>query len=214
MTYPPFVSVGAKTYHGHLTFFRWGNETISIAKWCALSQDIKLLAGGGHRFDTVTSHPLGWAFGLNGPGIEDRSYDKPDGKGIHIGNATWIGWGVTIIGNVTVGDGAVIAANSTVFTDVPPYSLYAGNPARLQKFLFDEDQIESLLRIAWWDWPEEKIRERVDDFYLPIDEFVWRHESCVQSPRGVHRQTIAGERCVDCGKTPPLASGYREAVHA
>lgn len=202
MTYPDFVAVGAKTYHGDITFHRWGNEQISIGKWCALSQGIKLLAGGGHRTDTVTSHPIGWALGLNGPAIEDRSYDNPDGPGIKIGNACWIGYGVTIIGNVTVGDGAVIAANSTVFSDVPPYAVCVGNPGRTNKFLFDEATVAALLRIAWWDWPESRIKWRMDDFYMPVAEFVARFD--VDCPIGrmpvLTEEPIKATECIHGGK--------------
>jgi acyl-[acyl carrier protein]--UDP-N-acetylglucosamine O-acyltransferase len=76
-----------------------------------------------------------------------------------------------VIGHVKIGHGAVIAANATVFTDIPPYAIAVGNPARVTKYRFDEATIEALLRIAWWDWSEEKIRSHVDHFYLPVKTF-------------------------------------------
>jgi len=62
---------------------------------------------------------------------------------------------------VTIGDGAVIANNSHVIKDIEPYSIGGGNPCRTIKYRFTPEQIERLLEIKWWDWPEEKIR-----FYL------------------------------------------------
>ena len=76
-----------------------------------------------------------------------------------IGHDVWIGRGATILSGVTIGDGAVVAAHSVVTKSVGPYSIVAGNPARLVRQRFSEDQTAALLRICWWDWPIETIRE-------------------------------------------------------
>ena len=62
---------------------------------------------------------------------------------------------------VTIGDGAIIANNSHVVNDVKPYSVVGGNPAKLIKYRFDEETIFKLLKIRWWDWSDEKIKEVV-----------------------------------------------------
>jgi acetyltransferase-like isoleucine patch superfamily enzyme len=74
-----------------------------------------------------------------------------------IGNDVWISSNVTIMSGVTIGDGAVIANNSHVVKNVEPYSLVGGNPARLIKYRFTQEQIEQLLEIKWWLWDDEKI---------------------------------------------------------
>jgi len=173
MRYPEFCSVGEHTYHGpDLVLHRWGAETISIGAFCSISQGVKIMAGGNHRTDCVSTFPFDTMLTrtANHP-TNDRSYDAKNGD-IVIGNDVWIGYGASIMGSCTIGHGAVIAANATVFTDVPDYAIVAGNPAKVVRMRYSPEEIERLLRIAWWNWPEEKIRERVDDFYLPINEFI------------------------------------------
>jgi virginiamycin A acetyltransferase len=73
----------------------------------------------------------------------------------------YIGYNVTILSGVAIGDGAAIGACSVVTKDVPPYAVVAGNPARVLRYRFDEEAIENLLKIKWWDWPDEKVKENI-----------------------------------------------------
>ncbi len=112
--------------------------------------------GGGHRVDWVTTYPLSvFCEPLR------HCEGHPSSKGnIEIGNDVWIGYGSTILSGVQVGNGAVIGANSNVVGDVPPYAIVGGNPARLIKYRFDATTIESLQRIAWWNWDHKLVVER------------------------------------------------------
>jgi virginiamycin A acetyltransferase len=74
-----------------------------------------------------------------------------------IGNDVWIGQNVTIMPGVKVGDGAIIAANSTVVKNIEPYTIYGGNPAKLIKNRFSDEKVEFLLKLQWWNWEEDKI---------------------------------------------------------
>jgi virginiamycin A acetyltransferase len=76
---------------------------------------------------------------------------------IVIGNNVWIGDNVIILSGVKAGDGAVIGAGSVVTKDVPPYAVAVGNPAKVIKKRFSDEIINSLTKIHWWDWEEEKI---------------------------------------------------------
>lgn len=60
--------------------------------------------------------------------------------------------------------------------DVPDYAVVAGVPARVIRYRYKKDEIEALNRIAWWNWPDEKIRENYEDFYLDIKEFIRKHD--------------------------------------
>ena len=80
---------------------------------------------------------------------------------MRIGHDVWVGQNAAILSGVTIGNGAVVAGFSVVTKDVPPYAIVGGNPARIIRYRFTPDQIAALLRIAWWDWPEAKVREMV-----------------------------------------------------
>ena len=68
-----------------------------------------------------------------------------------------------VLSGVTIGDGAVVAARAVVATDVPPYAVVGGAPARILRYRFEPDRISALLRIRWWEWDDETIRARVDE---------------------------------------------------
>jgi virginiamycin A acetyltransferase len=91
---------------------------------------------------------------------------------IIIGNDVWIGTQSVVLTGVTIGDGAVIAANSVVNTDIPPYAIAAGTPAKVVGYRFSDELINELLRIQWWDWPLSKIiRNKVlFEGHLSIDK--------------------------------------------
>ena len=121
-----------------------------------IASDVKfIMNGANHLTDALTTYPFaifgnGWEDAMNG-----KSYPK---KGdIHIGNDVWIGYNATIMAGVTIGDGAIIATNSTVIKDVEPYSIVGGNPAQEIKKRFSKEVITKLLELKWWDWDIEKI---------------------------------------------------------
>jgi serine acetyltransferase len=101
----------------------------------------------------------------------------PSCKGdIIIENDVWIGATTTIMSGVKISNGAVVAAGSIVTKDVPPYAIVAGNPAKVVKYRFTEEQIKKLLLISWWDWDEQKIKDNAismwsDDINGFIDKF-------------------------------------------
>lgn len=172
---PPYVSVGSHTYFADLYINRWGDEQVNIGKYCSISQNVRLLAGGNHRTNTVSTYPFDTMFDLlSSPGEVDRSYERQGGEvnGIEIGNDVWVGYAATIQGKVKVGNGAVIGGGAHVFGDVPPYAIVVGNPAKVTKYRFNEEVIQSLLEVKWWEWPDEVVRERVDWFYLPVRDFI------------------------------------------
>ena len=110
-----------------------------------------------------------------------KEFMSPQGKcQISIGNDVWCGRGVIFKSNpqktLVIGDGAVIAADSVVVKDVPPYAIVGGNPAQIIKYRFKPDVIEALLRIKWWNWSLDKIHDNFNQFN-DIDKFISIHDA-------------------------------------
>jgi len=111
---------------------------------------------GDHRTTFVTTFPFS-AFRDHFPSADPDCQVACSKGDVVIGNDVWLGQNAFILSGVTVGDGAVVAANAVVTKDVPPYSIVAGNPATVKKFRFDAETIERLLSVRWWDWPPARI---------------------------------------------------------
>lgn len=94
-----------------------------------------------------------------GAGKSDVTAAWDDKGDIIIGNDVWIGYEAVIMAGVHIGDGAIIAARAVVTKDVPPYTIVGGTPAKEIRKRFDAEVIEHLLRLKWWDWPVERIRQ-------------------------------------------------------
>ena len=140
------------------------NAKVKIGKFCSISKNIRIITGGIHPTNWVSTYPFRAQFNLPGKNADGMPTTKGD---IIIGNDVWIGTGVTILSGVKIGDGAVITAGAVVTKDIPEYSIAGGVPAKVIKFRFTEEQILSLKAIEWWDWDEEKILKHVD--YLSSD---------------------------------------------
>ena len=80
-----------------------------------------------------------------------------------------------ITNGADIGNGAIIGAGSIVTKDIPDYAVAAGVPARIIRYRYTGEQIEALNKICWWDWSDEEIRSRYDDFFLPIEEFIEKY---------------------------------------
>jgi acetyltransferase-like isoleucine patch superfamily enzyme len=138
----------------------WGEGAdVKIGAFCSIADNVEIFIGGNHRTDWVTTYPFGHVhedtFPWHGEG-------HPATKGdVVIGNDVWIGSGVTILSGVNIGDGAVVSAKSVVVKDVPPYAIVGGNPAKVIKYRFSQDQIERLLKNPWWELSDSRINELI-----------------------------------------------------
>jgi virginiamycin A acetyltransferase len=138
--------------------FEFMQDRLVIGKFCALATGVEfIMNGANHALGGFSTYPFsifqnGWEKDFDPQVFLDGS--RGDTR---IGNDVWIGTGATIMPGVTIGDGAVIGAKAVVGSDVPPYSIALGNPARVVRKRFSGRVTNRLLEIAWWDWPVEKI---------------------------------------------------------
>lgn len=147
------VIIGDYSY-GFFDVLEWDNKTkLKIGKFCSIAADVLFLLGGEHRKDFISTYPFNELMESFNH-IEGHPASKGD---IIVGNDVWIAHGAKILSGVTIGDGAIIAANSLVTKDIPPYAIAMGSPAKVVKYRFDEDTIEKLLKIRWWDFEDEEI---------------------------------------------------------
>jgi serine acetyltransferase len=84
-----------------------------------------------------------------------------------IGNDVWIGDCALVKAGVTIGDGAVIGMGSVVTKDIPPYEIWAGNPARRIKVRFDPDTVARMLATKWWDLDDAAIEKKAKSMNDP-----------------------------------------------
>ncbi|SEI98271.1 virginiamycin A acetyltransferase [Propionispira arboris] len=137
-------------------------DKLIIGKFCAIAEGITfIMNGANHRMDGFTTYPF-YIFSGGWEKVTPQLEQLPFRGNTVIGNDVWIGQYVTIMPGVKVGDGAIIAANSTVVKDVEPYSIVGGNPAVPIKKRFSDEIIEILLKLQWWNWNEKKIFKNLD----------------------------------------------------
>ena len=148
-----------------------GVHNLQIGRYSSLAEDILFLMDVDKNYKQVC---IGALSAFMGQSHDVKNKMKRKGQ-IIIQNECWIGNGATIMGGVTIHNGAIIAAASVVTKDVPPYAIVGGNPARVIKYRFDEQQIQDLQRIAWWNWRQDKIKNNAESFHRDVSEFISEH---------------------------------------
>lgn len=132
---------------------------LRIGRFCSIATGAVIDLGWSHRTDLATTYPM-WAFADQWTEARDLKTSGvlfvPKGD-VVIGNDVWIGREALVMSGITIGDRAVIGARSVVTSDVEPYSIVAGNPARVIRKRFDQKTIDRLIEMRWWEWPAEKI---------------------------------------------------------
>lgn len=166
----PNIIVGDFTYYDDpagperfeenvLYHFDFIGDRLVIGKFSSIAAEPRfIMNGGNHPTDWLTTFP----FPIFGHGWEVAQPPSWPNRGdTVVGNDVWIGYGVTVMPGVTIGDGAIVATKSVVTRDVPPYAIVGGNPASVIRYRFDEATIAKLLEIRWWDRDLEWITAHV-----------------------------------------------------
>lgn len=138
------------------------HDKLIIGKFCSIACGAKFIFNSAnHTLSSLSTYPFPIFFeewGLNFKDIATAWDKKGD---IIIGNDVWIGYEAVIMAGVTIGDGAIIGTRAVVTKDVPPYTIVGGVPAKPIRKRFDNETLDELLKIRWWDWPEEKIARNI-----------------------------------------------------
>lgn len=170
----PLITIGRGSYIVSASIQSGLPTNLHIGQFCSLATDITFMLQIDKDYNRVTTSSDKLVAPLPNVLLEDVHRIKGQ---ILIQNDVWIGHNVTIMSGVKIGNGAIISANAHVVKDVPPYAIVGGNPARVIKYRFTEEQIEDLQNIAWWDWSDEEIIERKPDFSLPIQDFIDKYKT-------------------------------------
>ncbi len=157
-TYYDDYETNGEDFEKHVThFYPFIGDKLIIGKFVSIAKGIKfIMNGANHRMNGITTYP----FNILGSGWEKvtpKLEDLPLKGDTVIGNDVWIGENVTILPGVHIGDGSIIGANSVVGKNIEPYSICVGNPVRVIKKRFDEETINKLLSLQWWNWDEDRI---------------------------------------------------------
>jgi virginiamycin A acetyltransferase len=169
----PNIIIGDYTYYDDpedsenfernvLYHFPFIGDKLIIGKFCAISRGVKFIMNGAHhRMSGFSTYPFE-IFSHTWETVTSQAQEYPFKGDTVIGNDVWIGYEAVIMPGVRIGDGAIVGAKSVVTKDIKPYSIVAGNPARIIRQRFPQEVIKILLEIAWWNWDIEKITRNLD----------------------------------------------------
>lgn len=163
--------IGFGTYIGKRSFL----PKSKIGRFCTIGPDVKLVRGKHPSHSFVSIHPAfystrkqaGFTF------VSKSKFEEFSNKeySVEIGNDIWIGANVLIMDGIKIGDGAIIGSGAIVSKDIDPYSINVGNPIKEIGKRFEDEKIERLLQLKWWDKDLDWIRENADKFDN-LDEFL------------------------------------------
>ena len=156
-----FTYIADTDFESHVThFYPWSKDKLIIGKFCQIAEGVEFMMNdANHQMSAVSTFPF---YTLEGWDMEPPKADDMPFKGdTVIGNDVWIGQNATILPGVHIGDGAIIGANSVVGSNVDPYTIVVGNPAKSVQKRFDDELISLMLEWKWWDKAVEEINSLI-----------------------------------------------------
>ena len=165
---------------GDFSYFERHAEAIytRIGKFCSIAANTRLNALE-HPIERITQHKLSYRPNeyFRYLGVDEDFRKRRQGRQVTVGHDVWIGHGAVVMPGVSLGNGAVVGANTVVTKNIGPYEIVAGNPARLLRRRFAEPIAARIEALAWWDWSVERLFEAVPDMQsLPVEAFLEKWE--------------------------------------
>ena len=165
---------------GDYSYFERHAEAIytEIGKFCSIAANTRINALE-HPLERITQHKLSYRPNeyFRYLGVDEGFRRRRQGKKVTIGHDVWIGHGAVVMPGLSIGNGAVVGANAVVTRDVAPFTIVAGNPARVLRRRFAAEIAARIEGLAWWDWPDDRLFEAIPDMQsLGIEEFLERWE--------------------------------------
>lgn len=170
----PFAIVDSKIGKG--TYISNNSKIVgtSIGKFCSIGPNL-VCGWGVHPTGGISTSPYFYSTAKqNGKALAKENLVE-ERKPVLIGNDVFIGANVTILDGVTIGDGAVIGAGAVVSKNIPPYAIAVGSPIEIKKYRFSEEQIKALLKIKWWDFDDEILKD-INIMFFDIDGFINKYK--------------------------------------
>ena len=152
---------GARAFQTRNVLYHYGPERLIVGKFCAFATGVRfVMNGANHRTSGISTFPFP-VFGGTWAASFDLLTGLPNRGDTVVGHDVWIGYEALVAPGVTIGDGAIVGTRSVVTKDVRPYAIVAGNPAVEIRRRFSDADVDTLLRVAWWNWPIERITTNV-----------------------------------------------------
>ena len=156
-----FTYIADSEFECHVTHhYEWNGDKLIIGKFCQIAAGVEfVMNGANHQMNAVSTFPF---YTLEGWDMKPpAASDMPLKGDTIVGNDVWIGQNAVILPGVHIGDGAIIGANSIVGSDISPYTIVVGNPAREVRKRFDDELIQLMLAFKWWDKSIEEINQLI-----------------------------------------------------
>lgn len=178
------IGAGSQVANSTIDDYSYAVENTQIAyakigKFANIASHVRIYASK-HPMHLASLHHFTYRSSWYFDEAEDNKafFDWRAENTITIGHDTWIGHGAVIMPGVTVGNGAIVGSNAVVTRDVAPYAIVVGVPAKQIRQRFDDRTAERMEKLAWWDWPHERLHQTLADFRnLPAEEFLDKYEA-------------------------------------
>jgi phosphonate metabolism protein (transferase hexapeptide repeat family) len=170
-TFGGWCEIGARARVAESSFgdYSYAVEDVDIAyatigKFCSIAANARLNPGN-HPLDRVALSHFTYRSSAYGLGEDDATvFDGRRDRRVVLGHDVWIGHAAVVLPGVVIGNGAAIGAGAVVSRDVPAFAVAVGVPARVKRLRFTPEIVTALQRLAWWDWPRERLAAALTDF--------------------------------------------------